>query len=265
MPTMLIKINMIILLIIGFSFNMSCFASERKHPLESLDFHKIKSERAKPKPKDLAFLDVYDPLESTNRSLYKFNRQFDEAIYLPVVSGYRYLIPTFIRSRISSMFNNVSEVSNVINNGLQLKGKGILNSAGRLLINTTVGLFGLFDPASYFGLEQYDEDFGQTLAFYGVGDGAYVVVPILGPSNLRDITGLLVDSVSLNYINWLNIPHTTSKHWELFTLQVVDVRYQIPFRYGSMDSPFEYDMVRYLYKQARELKVEVKALDDENQ
>ena len=259
---MSIKIK-IILLVMGLNTVVYCLANERKHPLDSLDFHKI--DAVKPKHRSLEFLEVYDPVEPVNRLLYKFNRQFDETVYLPVVAGYEYILPVFIRKRVSNVFNNVAEVSNIVNNSLQFKLKDAFSSTGRLLLNTTVGIFGLFDPASYLGIEQQREDFGQTLTFYGIGNGAYVVLPILGPSNIKDTARLVVDSLLLNYANWLNIPHFTSKHWEAFALKNVDQRYQISFRYGSLDSPFEYDMVRYLYKQSRQLKRETEKLSDKNE
>ncbi|MCX4027817.1 VacJ family lipoprotein [Endozoicomonas sp. SM1973] len=243
--------------------SIHCLAAERENPIESLDFWGNEAREAT--IKDINFIDAYDPLEPANRILYKFNRQFDENVYLPVVSTYEYLIPEFIQDRVSKVLDNVSEVANIVNNGLQFNLKGTLYSSGRLLINTTAGILGAFDVASYIGMQRHNADFGHTLAFYGVNDGAYIVLPILGPTNLRDMAGLIVDSFLLNQVNWLTIPRTTVSHPAVFALNAIDRRHQIPFRYGSLDSPFEYDMVRYLYRQSRMLKLEVNALSEQRE
>ncbi|WP_163832078.1 MlaA family lipoprotein [Spartinivicinus ruber] len=257
------KVKKWILIFIWLFVSTLCLASEREHPLKTLDFHEEKTVIAD--LEDVAFIDTYDPLESTNRLLYKFNRRFDEKIYLPAVSAYEYLVPIFIQDRVSKVLDNVSEVSNIVNNGLQFNLKGTLYSTGRLLINTTAGILGVFDVASYIGIKKQTADFGHTLAFYGVNDGAYIVLPFVGPTNLRDMTGLIVDSFLLNEVNWLTIPRTTISHPAVFALNAVDRRHQIPFRYGSLDSPFEYDMVRYLYRQSRLLKLEVNELSNQRE
>jgi phospholipid-binding lipoprotein MlaA len=114
-------------------------------------------------------------------------------VFLPVVDGYRYVTPSFLRTGVSNFFNNLGDVPNLLNSLLQLKGHRSMETTGRLLLNTTIGIAGLWDPATAMGLPRQTEDFGQTLGFYGVPAGAYLVLPILGPSNLRDTGGLIVD------------------------------------------------------------------------
>ena len=111
------------------------------------------------------------------------------------------------------------------------------------------------DPATKMGLPRQSEDFGQTLGFYGVPGGAYLVLPILGPSNLRDTAGLAVDYTAESAINFLNVSEASSNHPEIWVLRGVDKRYQTSFRYGQLNSPFEYEKVRYVYTESRKLQI----------
>ena len=125
-------------------------------------------------------LNVYDPLESWNRRVYHFNYRFDEWVFLPVVNGYKYVTPSFVRTGVSNFFSNLGDVPNLLNSLLQFKGKRSMETTGRLIVNTTLGIAGLWDPATMMGLKKQSEDFGQTLGFYGVPAGPYLVLPILG-------------------------------------------------------------------------------------
>jgi phospholipid-binding lipoprotein MlaA len=137
--------------------------------------------------------DARDPLEGFNRAMYTFNEKFDKYLLKPVAQGYRAVVPAFARQGIANFFRNLGEPVVAVNNLLQGKFKEAGTDLLRLVINTTLGLAGLFDPASAMGLEKHDEDFGQTLAVWGVGEGPYLVLPIFGPSTLRDAFGLAVD------------------------------------------------------------------------
>ena len=172
-----------------------------------------------------------------------------------MVDGYRYVTPSFLRTGVSNFFNNLGDVPNLFNSLLQLKGHRSLETTGRLLLNTTLGVGGLWDPATAMGLPRQSEDFGQTLGFYGVPGGAYLMLPILGPSNLRDTTGLVVDYGAAQEINFLNVPHESTRHPEIWILGAIDKRYTTSFRYGQFDSPFEYDKLRYIYTEARKLQI----------
>ncbi|KAF0863659.1 VacJ family lipoprotein [Pseudomonas sp. LD120] len=200
-------------------------------------------------------LNIYDPLESWNRRVYHFNYRFDQWVFLPVVDGYRYVTPDFLRSGVSNFFNNLGDVPNLVNSLLQFKGQRSMKTTARLLLNTTIGVAGLWDPATRMGLPRQSEDFGQTLGFYGVPGGAYLVLPILGPSNLRDTAGLAVDYTAESAINFLNVAKVSEDHPEIWGLRVVDKRYQTSFRYGQLNSPFEYEKVRYVYTESRKLQI----------
>lgn len=137
--------------------------------------------------------DPRDPLEPVNRGVYQFNEAVDTMVLKPVAEVYQAVIPPVARTGVSNVFANVNDVVVALNNLLQGKFGEALSDVGRVLINTTAGLFGLFDVATPVGLEKHDEDFGQTLGYWGLGDGPYLVLPLLGPSNLRDTVGRIAD------------------------------------------------------------------------
>ncbi len=139
--------------------------------------------------------EIYDPIEPINRAIFSFNNVADKAVLEPLAKGYKKL-PSPIQSGISNFLSNLRTPLVVINQILQGQGENAAQSTGRFLVNSTVGVFGLFDVADKVGLEEKEEDFGQTLATWGVGDGFYIVLPLFGPSNLRDTTGMVMTMVT---------------------------------------------------------------------
>ena len=135
--------------------------------------------------------EIYDPLENINRVIFGFNNAADRIILEPVAKGYKKL-PTPIQSGLGNFINNLKLPLVVVNQLLQGQGKNAVESTGRFFINSTIGIFGLVDVADNIGLEQTQEDFGQTLATWGIGDGFYIVLPLFGPSNIRDTTGMIM-------------------------------------------------------------------------
>ena len=135
--------------------------------------------------------EIYDPLEGVNRAVFGFNNVADKMILEPAAKGYKKL-PTPFQSGIGNFIKNLKLPLVAVNQLLQGQGKNAVESTGRFLVNSTIGIFGLIDVADDMGLEQKEEDFGQTLATWGVGDGFYVVLPLFGPSNLRDTSGMLM-------------------------------------------------------------------------
>lgn len=128
-----------------------------------------------------------DPLEGFNRAVFRFNDGLDRILVKPVARAYRYIAPDFVETGVSNFFNNIREVPSLLNAGLQGKGKKSVAYTGRFLVNSTLGVLGLVDVAERMGMEKMDEeDFGQTLANWGVASGAYLVLPLLGPSTIRD-------------------------------------------------------------------------------
>ena len=199
---------------------------------------------------------VYDPLEPANRGLYTFNAQFDRAVFIPVVETYETVTPEFLRDRVSSFFLNLGEVNNFTNSVLQVDPEKVGTTVLRFALNSTVGLLGLFDVASGLGIPRQDEDFGQTLGHWGVGTGPYVVLPLLGPSNLRDGVGRVADALTLSFAVPSSVADTTAYDVTQYGLQPIDTRYRTPFRYYGTGSPFEYELVRYVYMEARRLQVQ---------
>ena len=118
-----------------------------------------------------------------------------------------------------------------------------------------MGLAGLFDPATRFGLVRQQEDFGQTLGYYGVPAGPYVMLPVLGPSNLRDAGGRAADYAIGEQINYINVAENSDNYPVISVVKVVNEREVTEFRYGQLNSPFEYEKLRYVYSRSRELQV----------
>jgi phospholipid-binding lipoprotein MlaA len=200
-------------------------------------------------------IDVHDPWEGFNRGMYRFNAGFDHYIFLPVVGAYSAVMPDPAEDSVSNFFNNLFEITNLTNSILQLKAEASVNTTWRILINTTFGLAGLFDVATEMGIHEHDEDFGQTLGHYGVGDGPYIVLPIMGPSNLRDTTGNIVDSLVFAEIDPLNLDDHSDREIAFHLLNAIDRRHRTGFRYYGTGSPFEYELVRMLYTKKRELDI----------
>lgn len=144
-----------------------------------------------------------DPLEPINRGIYTFNEAVDTTVLKPAAELYRGLVPSLVRTGVSNVFANINDVIVALNNLLQGKVTYAASDTGRVLVNTTVGLLGIFDVATGLGLEKHNEDFGQTLGWWGAGDGPYIVLPIFGPSNVRDTFGLVVDVLTdpITYID----------------------------------------------------------------
>ena len=131
--------------------------------------------------------EINDPFEDLNRDIFIFNEKLDEKLLKPAALTYRKVTPQFARTGITNFFNNLEEIDTTINQVLQGEIKYAFNDAGRFVINTTIGLFGLIDVASKMGLEKHEEDFGQTLGVWGFDSGPYIMIPFLGPSNPRDL------------------------------------------------------------------------------
>lgn len=202
-----------------------------------------------------AIIAVYDPLESFNRLVYIFNAQFDEYIFLPVVNAYEFVTPDLVEEGVSNFFANLGEITNFTNTLLQLRMPRAAKTAARFLVNSTVGIAGIWDPAAHLGLFPHLEDFGQTLGYYGLGPGPYIVLPIAGPSSLRDTAGLAVDSLIFNAIIPFSFRNNIEFAIPFYSLRTVDQRHITSFRYYETGSPFEYDIIRFLYTKMREAEI----------
>jgi phospholipid-binding lipoprotein MlaA len=224
------------------------------HPLNTLQFNpglnQHEFERA-----TFDALNIHDPWESLNRRMYYFNYRLDQWVMLPAVRGYRAVTPRVVRSGVSNFFSNLGEIPTLFNNVAQLNGERAMNTTARLLFNTILGVGGIWDPASRMGLPRLKADFGQTLGFYGVPHGPYLILPALGPSNLRDATGQVVDFGVERQVNYLNYADASGGDLGITALRLLDIRHTTNLRYGQLNSPFEYEKVRYVYTRARELQI----------
>ena len=138
--------------------------------------------------------EINDPFEDLNRDIFIFNEKLDEKLLKPAALTYRKVTPQFARTGVTNFFNNLEEIDTTINQVLQGEIKYAFNDAGRFVINSTIGLFGLIDVASKMGLEKHEEDFGQTLGVWGFDSGPYIMIPFLGPSNPRDLLSRPISS-----------------------------------------------------------------------
>ena len=138
--------------------------------------------------------EINDPFEDLNRDIFIFNEKLDEKLLKPAALTYRKVTPQFARTGVTNFFNNLEEIDTTINQVLQGEIKYAFNDAGRFVINSTIGLFGLIDVASKIGLERHEEDFGQTLGVWGFNSGPYIMIPFLGPSNPRDLLSRPISS-----------------------------------------------------------------------
>lgn len=162
-----------------------------------------------------------DPWEGFNRKVFAFNDAADRYVLKPVAKGYRAVTPQFVEDGVHNMFTNVGEVGSVLNSVLQAKFAHGAEDTGRFLINSTVGLLGFFDVAAKLGLQPHDEDFGQTLGYWGVKSGPYVVLPLLGSRTVRDAFGSVPDAYT-DVVPYL-IEHVPTRN-EVLAGRVVDTR-----------------------------------------
>ncbi len=169
---------------------------------------------------NFAYSSEDDPLEPLNRAVFGFNEVIDDAVLEPVAKGYKYVTPDPVEDSITNFFNNLGEINTIINSTLQLKFDKTLSSSGRLVINSTFGVLGLFDVATSMGIEKHNEDFGQTLGHYGVPSGPYLVLPFFGPSSFRDAPGFFTDIQIEKEISPI---HTDLHHEERQVIQATNV------------------------------------------
>jgi phospholipid-binding lipoprotein MlaA len=195
-----------------------------------------------------------DPLEGMNRGIYKFNDVADRALFKPVATVYKAVAPTPVRKGFNNFFNNLGSITTVLNDLLQLKFANAFTDAGRFIINSTFGLAGFVDVASMDNIPNHKEDFGQTLGHWGVGNGAYLVLPFLGSSTLRDTSGLVFDTVTTDPITYTHNIGEIRLHNQLRAAQFTDRRTELLDAKDIVDdaSLDPYAFARDAYLQRRE-------------
>lgn len=188
-----------------------------------------------------------DPLESYNRAMFTFNDKVDKVILKPVAQAYQAVLPDLVIASVTNFFNNLDDVIVLFNDLLQLKFHQAAMDNSRLVFNTTFGVLGLFDVASHMNLPKNNEDFGQTLGFWGVGEGYYIVLPFLGPSTVRDTVGWVGDTI-VDPLTWG--PDSDTARWSLWGLSAVNqraglLRFERAFAAAQID-PYSFQRSAYL-------------------
>ena len=190
-----------------------------------------------------------DPLEPMNRAVFTFNEKADQFVLKPVAQAYKAVTPTPVRTGVGNFFGNVADLLTGVNNLLQGKPEQAGDDFGRVMLNTSLGIGGLFDIATEAGIEKHDEDLGQTFGVWGAAPGAYLVLPILGPSSVRDAAGTLVQGyadpiTNIRDVGWRN---------SLYGMRVVNARTQLLGTEGLVEQAAldKYNFVRRAYLQRR--------------
>ncbi len=191
-----------------------------------------------------------------NRDAYAFNKSIDNGVIKPLAKGYQQVTPEFVDTGISNAFSNLADVPNAVNALLQFKPKDAASDAGRFLINSSIGLAGFFDVATKMKLQKHHEDFGQTLAKWGVPSGEYIMLPVLGPSTARDSVGVVVDSITNPYFFFEN-------SLAYYALDKIDQRADLLSSEGLLSelSDDEYNSMRDIWLQKRKYLINDGKLD----
>lgn len=205
-----------------------------------------------------------DPLEPFNRRMYAFNTQFDRKIAYPASRIYGAVVPKPVRTGISNFFGNFKEIPTFVNSMLQLKPGKAINALGRFAVNSTVGVLGVTDVATKMGLKKDYETMGETFGHYGARSGAYLILPLAGPSNVRDAIGSGIDGAIEGAARGVvedklffdtGIFDKTAYGFTRPVVTGLNLRSLINFKYGDLNSPFEYDFVKILYQNYRKVQI----------
>lgn len=189
-----------------------------------------------------------DPFGPINRRIYYFNGTADRYVIKPVMMKYKYYTPDFFQKRLSNFFVNFENVGYALNSFLQLKFTDGMETALRFGINSTVGILGLFDPATKLGIPKHKETMGLTLAHYGVGRGEYIVIPFLGPSNIRDAAGMTANGFAVDALDVYHPVHIDFSDYYMLALYGFSVKADTGIYFMDSDYVFEYEYARFLSK-----------------
>jgi phospholipid-binding lipoprotein MlaA len=196
--------------------------------------------------------DPRDPLEPINRATYRFNDAVDRAVLKPVAKGYKRVTPQFMRTGVTNFFDNLEQPTVILSDLLQAKFKPALSDTGRFVLNTTIGIGGLLDPASAAGLEKHDEDLGQAFGKWGIPAGPYLVIPLFGFSTFRDGLG----SIGEIYTDPLYYVERDAWRYSLNGVSVIDMRAGLLETEQALENTFDrYAFIRNAFLQRREYQV----------
>ena len=199
-----------------------------------------------------------DPWEGVNRAIFRFNDVVDTYTLKPIAQGYQYIAPQFVEDGVHNFFNNIGDVGNLANNVLQAKPAAAGTDTARLIFNTTFGLLGFIDVGTHMGLQRSDEDFGQTLGYWGVPSGPFVMLPLLGPSTVRDTVAIYPDNYTRPYRYIDHVPTRNSA----MGVDIIDTRASL-LSAEKMITGDKYTFIRNAYLQNREFKVKDGQVEDD--
>jgi len=193
-----------------------------------------------------------DPWERYNRPMYRFNDGLDRTLIKPIAKGYQFILPSFVQTGVSNFFGNLDDVVVIINDILQLKGRQGLQDGIRVITNSSLGLLGIIDVASALGLEKHNEDFGQTLGYWGIPSGPYFVLPLFGSSSLRDSVGIYGDSLINPLYTSIANEYGSTAMWSTVSLNLVNIRARLLKTSSILDTasldPYAYSREAYLHR-----------------
>ncbi len=192
-----------------------------------------------------------DPFESFNRSMYEFNDTLDIYVVKPLAQGYQAVTPDLVDKGVTNFFSNLDDILVMINDLLQLKFDQFASDSARFVFNTTFGLLGLIDVSTEFGLPKHEEDFGQTLGYWGIDSGPYLVLPVFGPSSVRDGIGFAVDTVTDQNIVYEDM--SRAHNYGLQSVKYIDKRADLLKASSIVDetAPDPYSFIRDAWIQRR--------------
>jgi phospholipid-binding lipoprotein MlaA len=201
-----------------------------------------------------------DPYESFNRSMFVLNDNLDEYLATPLAKFYRFVTPGFVDKGVTNFFGNLNDVETFVNSLLQAKFHNAVVSLNRVIYNTVFGIGGLFDVATSFGLEASDEDFGQTLGYWGYEESTYLVLPVLGPSTVRDFSGQIVDYVA-DPVDYL-VEFSTEESIALKAVDLIDTRADLLAANNLLFKEDRYAFFRSAYLQNRNFLIKDGEVED---
>jgi len=201
-----------------------------------------------------------DSFESFNRAIFKFNDSADQYVLKPVAQAYKFVTPSFVNKGVTNFFSNLGDVETFANSLFQGKFHNAIVTLNRVIYNTTFGLGGLFDVATSFGLENSEEDFGQTLGYWGYESSTYLMIPFIGPSTVRDLSGRIVD-IAFQPLQYIDELHTDTTLMAT-GLELLDKRADLLGAENLLFGTDRYDFIRSAYYQNREFLINDGEVDD---
>lgn len=242
-----------ILIICLSSLMISCSSLDKNFRIRPLNNSGPKVKITKIEEDKNYFFGEEDSLDPINRRIYYFNGVLDREVLHPTMNAYKYYTPNFFQKRISNFFSNFSNIGTAINQVLQLRLYDGMETVFRFAINTTVGVLGLFDPATKIGLPKHKENLGRTFAHYGIGSGKYVVAPFLGPTNVRDLVAYPVNTLAINKVDAYNFADMDFSKPHMIGLYSLHLKNYMNIYFMESDYVFEYEYFRYLSKKYQDV------------